>query len=271
MVHYLVTRFNLRTNDWKFAKDGSKVLTKTWMKDRWHLFETYCVPSVKNQTNTNFTWLVFFDTNTDNFYKEKIKDLSISFPNFQAVFIDSMNVFQKSIQSAILNAIPNAQQQIITTRLDNDDIIHRCFIEKIQELAINVPHGTVVDLRKGYQMELDKKTTFRKINLSFNPFISVVEDADKLQTIISKTHEQWQKATNVKSDTDNYLWIQVIHQSNKLNTSLNHFYYSIKNPSGFGLNPNLDVPNKITLRLKNVGIYLRNSLKAFVNLAKKRF
>lgn len=59
--HFVITKFNLRKyciciediNDWI-----------EWTRDRIFLFKTYCLPSFLNQTNKNFTWLIYFDKNT---------------------------------------------------------------------------------------------------------------------------------------------------------------------------------------------------------------
>ena len=50
MKHYLLTRFNLTFKEWKTSKNGELVLTDKWLKNRFELFENYCLPSVKNQT-----------------------------------------------------------------------------------------------------------------------------------------------------------------------------------------------------------------------------
>ena len=72
--HYILTRFNLRRDDWTITKNNEKVLSDSWLKDRFELFENFCFNSVKNQTNQNFKWLVFFDSNTPDNYKQKVKE-----------------------------------------------------------------------------------------------------------------------------------------------------------------------------------------------------
>ncbi|WP_051227980.1 glycosyltransferase [Gillisia sp. JM1] len=56
--HYILTRFNLRAEDWTTTKNNEKVLTEEWLEERFDLFENYCFSSVRNQTNQNFKWLV---------------------------------------------------------------------------------------------------------------------------------------------------------------------------------------------------------------------
>ena len=39
--HYIITRFNLRRDDWNLTKNNEKVLSDDWLKDRFELFENY--------------------------------------------------------------------------------------------------------------------------------------------------------------------------------------------------------------------------------------
>lgn len=91
--HFIITRFNLRRADWKTTKNSDEVLSETWLKNRFTLFENYCILSVKKQKNQNFKWLVFLGINTPEIYKEKIEEV-------------------------------NTMDYIITSRLDNDDSLH---------------------------------------------------------------------------------------------------------------------------------------------------
>ena len=55
--HYIITRFNL-SQRWDKDSLGNKVLDDNWLKNRFQLFENYCFPSLKSQTNKNFEWWV---------------------------------------------------------------------------------------------------------------------------------------------------------------------------------------------------------------------
>lgn len=120
--HYILTRFNLRADDWTVTKNNEKVLTEEWLEERFDLFENYCFTSVKNQTNQNFKWLVFFDINTPEVYKQKVENYRKTYQNFLPFFINGMNDFLPEIVKNI-NKL-DSKEYIITSRLDNDDCIH---------------------------------------------------------------------------------------------------------------------------------------------------
>ena len=74
-VHVIMTRFNVPTKGWNETRSGYKPLTEEWLDDRFKLFRTYVLPSYKNQTNQNYIWLTFFDTNTSDKFRKIIKEI----------------------------------------------------------------------------------------------------------------------------------------------------------------------------------------------------
>ncbi len=217
MKHFIGTRFNLKTSNWKTNKCGNNVLTEAWLKDRFNLFETYCFPSVKNQSNQNFTWFVFFDVDTPKVYKDRVDLLSKDLPNFKPIFIDSLDKLTSAFKQHILKHVDASDKFIITTRIDNDDIIHRDFISTIQSLYIP-EHLTVIDIRKGYQVSIDVPTPeVRNYIHPFNAFLSVVESLESFKTIYSREHYGWRVESNVVSYKKEYLWVELSHNENYVN------------------------------------------------------
>lgn len=218
MKHFIVTRFNLKVEDWKTAKDGSIVLTDKWLEERFKLFQKYCLPSVINQKNQNFYWLVFFDIETPVAYKKMIDRIAGEYKKFVPLYIDSNNSLQPSFKKYILEHIKDDDLYIITSRLDNDDAIHENFVDIIQKIAIQ-KKDTVIDIRMGYQMDIsDNSCKYRRLYNSFNPFISLVENTKNFNTIISRKHQDWKNSDSILVYDKDPLWIEIIHKKNKLNS-----------------------------------------------------
>lgn len=236
MKHFLITRFNLRTELWKTTKNGELVLTDEWLTDRFELFESYCLPSVKNQTNQNFVWCVFFDVNTPLKYKQRINALSEDYSNFRPIYIDGMAELRTSLIEYINKNISDNDDFIITTRLDNDDILHKHFIKTIQDLYKPIDN-TVIDLREGYLVSLiNKNSEIRDYKSHFNPFISLIENSKNIKTVISKMHRHWKNADSIIIYESSKLWIVLIHQKNMLNSMKKRFKRVYKlNSKDFGL------------------------------------
>ena len=128
--HYLITRFNLKKEGWDTSKNNIPVLTEEWLERRFKLFETFCFPSVKHQSNQNFTWFVYFDVDTPKVFKDRILGLSLGYSNFQPQFVENMQAFVPAIQEE-LNKVNAAY--IITSRIDNDDCIAYNYIADVQK------------------------------------------------------------------------------------------------------------------------------------------
>lgn len=217
MKHFIGTRFNLKAPDWKTTKSGNLVLTNEWLAQRFHIFENYCLPSVKNQSNLNFKWCIFFDIDTPDKYKQKIFSISREFPVIYPIFIESMEILKESFKDFIINNIANADSHIITTRIDNDDIIHQDFVAIIQSL-FQPMDLCVIDIQKGYQVSID--TQYPEIRLythQFNAFISVVENTKFFDTVFSRMHYGWKNEKIIISYKHKRLWMELSHHENYVN------------------------------------------------------
>ena len=242
MKHFLVTRFNVRASIEKVSISQSDA----WLSHRFELFEKYCLPSVKNQSNQNCTWCVLFNTGTPQKYKEKVKKISNSYNNFMPIFINESSEINPALSRFIASNIEESDQYIITTRLDNDDLIHKQFIDTIQELFYPT-NGMVIDLRKGYQVSIEKDNLeIRKYYHLFNHFISLVEDSTNFLTVMSRNHFLWRDSKSIVVSDNKRLWIELVHSKNKANRVKREFSLIPKIQSNdFGLS--LDLKTDRTL------------------------
>ena len=251
MKHFIYTRFNLQSENWKTAKDGSPILTDEWLEERFVLFEKYCFPAVINQSNKRFYWLIFFEVNTPDNYRERIEKITSKHDNITPLYIPGMRSLKNAFSHFISEKLDEEDEFIITTRLDNDDAIHRDFVATIQSLAVK-KHDTVIDLRKGYQMDLSNgRYEYRNYENSFNPFISLVESVDTFNTVASKLHNEWENSDSIIIHKSSPMWIEVIHKRNKLNQ------------------PKVNIPLIKQLRLLDFGIEKelkgRSAMYVFIN------
>lgn len=220
MKHFLLTRFNIRSENWKHTKSGVDILSDEWLDRRFDVFEKFCFPSVKNQSNQNFFWYVIFDKETPVEYQERIALLANNFKNLNIVYTNGFKNLKDTITHYINKAISENDQFIITTRLDNDDMIHQDFTETIQKLFVK-KDKTIIDLISGYQMIItNHNTDLRAYKTRFNPFISLIESSENFETVISQKHHYWEDIPNIISYKSKALWIQLIHQDNLINDKL---------------------------------------------------
>lgn len=211
--HYLITRFNLRKDNWLTTKKNKPVLSEVWLKNRFELFENYCLSSVKSQTNLNFKWLVFFDTTTSDKYKERVREIADGFPQFQPIYSDGMDPYIGMAQEIVSK---EDAEYVITTRLDNDDCVSVDFIDTIQK-DFSKQDYQALDYVDGYTLQIAPQVRLGKKLHYYNPFNSLVEKNDSPKTVCHRRHSQWKKEKRVKRIRGERIWLSIIHHENKVN------------------------------------------------------
>ncbi|MES2810922.1 MAG: glycosyltransferase [Bacteroidota bacterium] len=212
--HLLITRFNLRNPKWDVTKNNENLLTEEWMTDRMKLFTDFCFPSIVSQTSKNFKWLLYFDTTTPEKFKVQIQDLIKVQTNIEVFFIDGMPAFYSEIQKYIQEK--STSPYLITSRIDNDDCIHKDFIKEVQN-QFNSQDYQAIDIIKGYSLQVEPNVMLGKKEHIFNPFISLIEKNDNPKTVWFSDHNMWKKETRITQITNKRLWMSIIHQKNKVN------------------------------------------------------
>ena len=214
--HYLLTRYNLGLYKAPQKTRHNKAINPDkWIKERTELFAKYCVPSVVNQTCKNFKWIIAIDTNTPMTHlmqiREVIKDKVYGKVDYEAVVGTN---FRQAVKDVI--GIPG--DILITSRMDNDDMIHKNYIKDIQLWYKYKQKTGVLIYPTGWIYNPVKKKLFHCRYMK-NPFISLVEKADKkVRTILFHRHTE---AVNYyklhKIENKEHMWCQIIHKSNLAN------------------------------------------------------
>lgn len=223
-VHVIMTRFNVPTKGWNETRSGFKPLTEEWLDDRFKLFRTYVLPSYKNQTNQNYVWLTFFDTNTSDKFRKIIKEIEAEYPVFRAVFVEDFDEMKTKAVEVIPQYFTSDTKFVITSELDNDDMLHQDYIKTVQELFKPV-HDLVIDLRRGYQLTMlpDRKAVVNVYNDVVNPFVSLAESVDNFKTMLKeRAHNSYRHYPNFSVENSREMYIQIIHQYNLMNVTFKH-------------------------------------------------
>lgn len=250
--HFLITRFNLKLKEWQTTKQGESVLSEAWLSNRFKLFKTYCLPSVKQQTNQNFKWLVCFDSETSNVFKAEIAKIAEAYSNFKPLYIDGSQDALADISKTISSYLTASNTHIITTRLDNDDAIHKIFIETIQE-SFKPQDPYIIDIINGFQF-IPSKTydVVRVMPMAFNPFLSYVELSDNFKTILSRPHLDWSDTKHITVKTQP-LWLQIIHDENITNDEKLHYTETNRfSTSDFGIIRKSVLKSDLQIRLSQL-------------------
>ncbi len=248
--HFLLTQFNLRN----FPKSAHTANDEwlNWTRNRIVLFQTYCLPSILNQTEKNFSWLLYFDVATPAEFKPFIEQLE-KYSFIKICYCNGSEDFFRNYLNEVKRKVTPDDQWIMTTRLDNDDVLHRSAIEIIQQNFI-AKDKFLIALSSGYVLNADRKVLAHYF-YPMSPFISLIESCSNSPVgIFAKLHTKWpslrlfifkeiyleffRKAERQSRFILKHpLWIQVVHGKNVSNS----FYRGLlvlqpKHLYDFGLN-----------------------------------
>ena len=204
--HVILTRFNLPTA-------GVESLVRAqegWLRDRQVLFEKYCLPSVKLQTRQDFSWIIYFDTQSPAWLKERISELSAS-GDFFAIYRDTVS--PEELIEDIRSTGAGESDVLLTTNLDNDDGVALDFVERLQDSVVDdtrtaryFPAGLI---QQGDRLYLR--------NDPDNAFCSVSESWLEPKTCWTDWHNLLGKHMPVLELEGGPGWLQVIHSGNVSN------------------------------------------------------
>lgn len=170
--HFILTRYNLGIYD----KDNPYFKTvgnpDEWMRHRAKLFDK-CLISLFEQTNKNFTWIIAVDPISLGTIKINEKYVNVKF------ITEQPHIWLRK-------QYPGAEW-LITSRLDNDDILHPDYVDAIQSKFREV--NEIIDI--DYEV-VDNATGLKypsnrtKPN---SPFLSLIEPwGNTIMTAMGKAH-----------------------------------------------------------------------------------
>jgi hypothetical protein len=208
--HYIFTRFN-------YPSDYG------YLNKRLDIFNKITFPSFLNQTNKNFTWLI--SVNPIH------KDLFNSFLD-RGINIQIIEEVEPSPFLSFLNK-ESQVNYLITSRIDNDDAIHKDYIQTIHESFSQDQSTRIID-GNGYRLlENNEQYYFNCYHPKFiSPFSTLIYKdpqypIDSSSTIFASMHTQLHHKFSKIEFIPNRNWIQYIHDSNISNKGRGHEKTSI--------------------------------------------
>ncbi len=215
--HFVITRFNIRANYGCKLKNPDnnpmlRILDEDYLEERFNIFEKYTMQSMKKQTNQNFTWLILFHKRTPDKFKQKIQQLKKEL-NFEDLYFDDENKFD------FLDYCNNQEEEtewFITTRIDNDDMFAKDYINKIQEYANENLHTSILSFERGIKYDLNSKKIY-EYERKDNHFLSMI--GTKEECILQYNHAKIFNSEKevVMLNSDKPMWTEIIHESNVIN------------------------------------------------------
>ncbi len=213
VAHLLLTRFNLKYGGLFDAR-----YSDAWMAHRLDLFERFCLPSVARQIETDFRWLIFFDRERSEPWLATI-DRLVGAGRFEPVFLDGDGELIAEVGRRAAG-----KEVLLTSRLDNDDVIHPEYIADIRlEATTRLGRGLetpfVIDVRRASWWDRERGDVRRSVNRKVSPYATLVERNDgKPRTVLACGHNELAHTFGRVCRIDGYRTLTVVHDQNVLNS-----------------------------------------------------
>lgn len=215
--HFVITRFNIRANYGCALKNPDhnpmkRILEEDYLKERFLIFEKYTLPSLKQQTNQNFTWLILFHKDTPDRFKKRIEELKKDFDFVDLYFGEEENFSF----SEYCTAYKENMKYAITSRIDNDDMFSNQYIDEIQKYANHNLQECILSFSMGRKYDMISKKIYN-CEQKDNHFLSMIGTKEKciLQYNHTKIFDSGEKV--VLLDSKHPMWTEIIHDSNVTN------------------------------------------------------
>lgn len=252
--HYILTRFNLPLLGIDVCEDKKvDACSEQYLSYRMHLFENYCLPSIKKQTNQNFKWLLLLDINTPEVFRKRFDYLHDYYPNLIPCYLDifayseipsvytslcqqyedilgedangddieSSTQLRQIIPLFVRDCISKCSNEnvdyYITTRLDSDDALHCEMISDIQKRFIHNPGKKFYDYVYSYKYILNEGVVYR-YSLLNGHFVSLSEPTTEVfQSVLFWNHLFINRFLNVEHIYTKPFQTELIHGGNVVN------------------------------------------------------
>lgn len=208
--HVVIITFNLP----KYKKsltlyEGSP----NWMDRRIALFEQYTLPSFKNQTNKDFHLVILVDPNTPENYLEILRGYTHQYSFCNILLTTEFR--GKEYEEALLNFYKeirkNNSNTILSTRCDNDDLVHIEYIQQVKDLikdykVLSMSHGLYWDINSNIFLDSVFPT---------GPFLTTQSTLDNfINPRYGNHHDVIRDNNPLIHNSTIPMWIQIIHGEN---------------------------------------------------------
>jgi len=150
--HFIIIRFStiLKSRP-EFKKNIPILFTDERLKLRFELFENFCLKGIINQTVITFKVIIIYDPKLPEYWKNKLIEL---IKPYKYIILHKWNINDILSSNMWLNQyISIKKKYLITTRLDDDDIINKNINKYVIEFILKFH-------KKKYKLD-DRLITFK--------------------------------------------------------------------------------------------------------------
>ncbi|AUQ68745.1 glycosyltransferase [Phaeobacter inhibens] len=121
------------------------------METRFHFFEKICLPSLRSQTDQDFTILLLTSRDMPKPYKARLEAAVAKMPQIQICDSDAPDVL-RAYRPYVEACTAGLTENSIHFRMDDDDAIGTTLIADLRKMAHHADAGTLLSLPRGFHL-----------------------------------------------------------------------------------------------------------------------
>jgi len=200
--HFLLTRFSV-------PRPRGDMPPEEWFARRFDLFETFCVPSVRDQACHGFRWGLLVGSSTPTWVIDRL--LSLGFPETDLVVTEEWRGGQ-ALQQWLTRF--GERGRVLTSRIDSDDALAHDYVSRLHaKLSHQV--NTAYNFPRGLQLTPSGLLRVRSVT---GPFVSLLSDYSAAElSVLGYDHDTISRVIKTTQLGGGPAWLQVIHNQNLSN------------------------------------------------------
>lgn len=200
-----------------FLYDGER------LKRRFHLFEALTLPSLRSQTDKDFSVAVLVGENLPDWARQRLEEGISDIPQARIIPLPRMAHYPAT--RAALEALPDAANatHVAGFRLDDDDAMHKDTVARIREIAHSVAPVTAPDkpfaigFNRGAFLTLNNAGNRIEVVGERAPIgigLTLVVPIDQRCNIFRRNHRLLHQFYDCFTDANRLMFIRSVHEDN---------------------------------------------------------
>ncbi|WP_273689880.1 glycosyltransferase [Ketogulonicigenium vulgare] len=165
------------------------------MERRLWTFENITIPSIKAQTDKNFTYVVLASDVMPAIYQQRLIEICANIPQVTVIFSEKRNL--GDVIKPVLADLWDTHDDVVQFRLDDDDAIAINYVEKVHDYARRLAGigAFAITMTRGLTAVISRKEPlwYAFYNRPFQSAASIIRFANRDRTVFDVGHYAMQQ------------------------------------------------------------------------------
>ncbi len=188
------------------------------MAVRFHLFENITLPSIRNQTDQNFQFVIVASNEMPDKYHARLNSAVEGMDNIR-IERTSANNINAALKHVMIEASNDRKDTSVHFRLDDDDAVSDGYIERLREVSAGQPHHTMITFPKGVlgftDRGMGRHREFQKNAIAIG--LALIKPPGATRTPLAIQHRAYAKDNPVFTDPTFTAYHYTRHTTNNTN------------------------------------------------------